>query len=96
MTGPGVPGVRVLLDYDREVETDADGRFRYDAVDAGEHLVAVDRRALPPGTALVGDDAQMLRLFAGSRVDARFVVADRPQLGLRLTYVPEESAAGQE
>lgn len=38
---PGVAGMKVLLDYDREVTTDAGGRFSFGSVRGGEHVVTL-------------------------------------------------------
>lgn len=49
----GIAGVRVLLEDGSYAVTDADGRYHFDAVVPGTHVVQVDRGSLPEGARLV-------------------------------------------
>ena len=49
----GIPGVRVMLEDGSFAVTDADGRYHFEGVVPGTHVVAVSRMTLPEGAKLV-------------------------------------------
>ncbi len=50
---PGIPGVRVVMEDGSFAITDADGRYHFEGVVPGTHVVAVSRMTLPEGAELV-------------------------------------------
>ena len=50
---PGVPGVRVVMEDGSYAITDADGRYHFEGVVPGTHVVAVARMTVPEGGELV-------------------------------------------
>lgn len=51
---PGVAGVRLLLEDGTYVVSDRDGRYHFEGVSPGLHVVQVDLGSLPPGYTLAG------------------------------------------
>ncbi|MEO0700224.1 MAG: hypothetical protein AAFY81_11005, partial [Pseudomonadota bacterium] len=68
---PGIPGVRVMLEDGSFAITDADGRYHFEGVVPGTHVVAVSRMTLPEGAELV--DCHRGTRNAGSK-SSRFVI----------------------
>ncbi len=50
---PGIPGVRIMLEDGSFAVTDADGRYHFEGVVPGTHVVAVSHMTLPEGAELV-------------------------------------------
>ncbi|MFK7914013.1 MAG: hypothetical protein AB8B93_08870 [Pseudomonadales bacterium] len=53
---PGVAGVRVYLEDGRYAVTDAEGKYHFEGVNAGTHVVQVDQATIPAGTGLQACD----------------------------------------
>ncbi len=68
---PGIPGVRVIMEDGSFAITDADGRYHFEGVVPGTHVVAVSRMTLPEGAELI--DCHRSTRNAGS-VSSRFVI----------------------
>ncbi|NQX93781.1 MAG: DUF11 domain-containing protein [Erythrobacter sp.] len=68
---PGIPGVRIMLEDGSFAVTDADGRYHFEGVMPGSHVVAVSRMTLPEGAKLI--DCHRSTRNAGS-ASSRFVV----------------------
>ncbi len=68
---PGIPGVRVMLEDGSFAVTDADGRYHFEGVVPGTHVVAVSRMTLPEGAELV--DCHRSTRNAGS-ASSRFAI----------------------
>lgn len=69
-TAPGVPGVRVMLEDGSYAVTDEDGRYHFEGVRTGLHVVQVDEHSLPLDRAAV-DCARNTR--SAGRSFSRFV-----------------------
>ena len=67
----GIPGVRVVMEDGSYAITDADGRYHFEGVVPGTHVVAVAGMTLPEGTELV--DCHRDTRNAGS-ASSRFVI----------------------
>ena len=67
----GIPGVRVILEDGSFAVTDADGRYHFEGVVPGTHVVAVSRMTLPEGAKLI--DCHRGTRNAGS-TSSRFVI----------------------
>ncbi|AWW74471.1 hypothetical protein CD351_08540 [Erythrobacter sp. KY5] len=67
----GIPGVRVVMEDGSYAITDADGRYHFEGVVPGTHVVAVSRMTLPEGAELV--DCHRSTRNAGSAM-SRFVI----------------------
>ena len=50
---PGIPGVRIMLEDGSFAVTDADGRYHFEGIVPGTHVVAVSRMTLPEGAELI-------------------------------------------
>ncbi len=50
---PGIPGVRVIMEDGSFAISDADGRYHFEGVVPGTHVVAVSRMTLPEGAELI-------------------------------------------
>lgn len=68
---PGIPGVRVVMEDGSYAITDADGRYHFEGVVPGTHVVAVSGMTLPEGAELV--DCHRDTRNAGS-ASSRFVI----------------------
>lgn len=68
--GPGIGGVRVTLEDGSFAVTDADGRYHFEGLVPGSHVVQVARQTLPPGGRFV--DCQRSTNSAGSAT-SRFI-----------------------
>ncbi|WP_108791222.1 DUF11 domain-containing protein [Erythrobacter sp. Alg231-14] len=68
---PGIPGVRVVMEDGSYAITDADGRYHFEGVVPGTHVVAVAGMTLPEGAELV--DCHRGTRNAGS-ASSRFVI----------------------
>ncbi len=68
---PGIPGVRVVMEDGSYAITDADGRYHFEGVVPGTHVVAVAGMTLPEGAQLV--DCHRGTRNAGS-ANSRFVI----------------------
>lgn len=69
-TAPGIPGVRVMLEDGSYAVTDADGRYHFEGVVPGLHVVQVDDSTLPADRGAV-DCARNTR--SAGRAFSRFV-----------------------
>ncbi len=67
----GIPGVRVMLQDGSYAITDADGRYHFEGVVPGTHVVQASRMTLPDGAAFV--DCHRSTRNAGS-ASSRFVI----------------------
>ncbi len=86
--GPGVPGVRVYLEDGRYALTDSDGKYHFEGVAPGSHVVQIDGHTLPahlqPGACpqTVRDagrnSSQFVELRAGALWRADFRLETRP------------------
>ncbi|MBU7581012.1 MAG: DUF11 domain-containing protein, partial [Porphyrobacter sp.] len=56
-TAPGLGGVRVMLEDGSFAVTDPDGRYRFEGVVPGTHVVQIARATLPQGAAISACDA---------------------------------------
>ena len=70
-TAAGVAGIRVMLEDGSFAVTDADGRYRFEGVVPGSHVVQVVRGTLPLGTQLT-DCAHSTR--SAGNAGSRFVI----------------------
>jgi len=68
---PGIPGVRIMLEDGSFAVSDADGRYHFEGVVPGTHVVAVSRMTLPDGATLV--DCHRSTRNTGS-ASSRFVI----------------------
>lgn len=68
---PGIPGVRVVMEDGSYAITDADGRYHFEGVVPGTHVVAIAGMTLPEGARLV--DCHRDTRNAGS-ASSRFVI----------------------
>ncbi|MEL7446048.1 MAG: hypothetical protein AAGK02_09570 [Pseudomonadota bacterium] len=68
---PGIPGVRVMLQDGSYAITDADGRYHFEGVVPGTHVVQASRMTLPEGAEFV--DCHRSTRNAGS-ANSRFVI----------------------
>ncbi len=69
-SAPGIPGVRIMLEDGSYSVTDADGRYHFEGVDPGTHVVQLDDQTLPADRAAV-DCSRNTR--SGGRAFSRFV-----------------------
>ncbi|HEX5184059.1 MAG TPA: hypothetical protein VFW19_13040 [Allosphingosinicella sp.] len=69
-TGRGLPGVRIMLEDGSYAVTDPDGRYHFEGVTAGTHVVQMDDTTLPADRAAV-DCSPDTR--SGGRAFSRFV-----------------------
>ncbi|MEO0907488.1 MAG: hypothetical protein AAFY07_08155, partial [Pseudomonadota bacterium] len=94
LDGPrqGIPGVRVMLEDGSYAITDADGRYHFEGVVPGTHVVAVSRMTLPEGARLV--DCHRSTRNAGS-TSSRFVMGQGGALAVADFHaiVPEGALA---
>jgi uncharacterized repeat protein (TIGR01451 family) len=84
---PGVPGLRVYLEDGRYGVTDDDGKFHFEGLEAGTHVVQIDLDTLPEHLELLACEAssehagrrysQFVDLRAGALWRADFVVRQR-------------------
>ncbi|MEL7190462.1 MAG: hypothetical protein AAGK17_12990, partial [Pseudomonadota bacterium] len=74
---PGIPGVRVMLEDGSFAITDADGRYHFEGVVPGTHVVAVSPMTLPEGSEFI--DCTRSTRSAGSAI-SRFVLGRGGQL----------------
>ena len=90
---PGIPGVRVMLEDGSFAVTDADGRYHFEGVVPGTHVVAVSRMTLPEGAELI--DCHRGTRNAGSK-SSRFVIGQGGSLVVADFHaiVPEGALAG--
>ena len=70
-TAAGLAGVRIMLEDGSFAVTDADGRYRFEGVVPGTHVVQLARATLPPGAQLA--DCDVSTRSAGD-AGSRFVV----------------------
>ncbi len=73
----GIPGVRVMLEDGSFAITDADGRYHFEGVVPGTHVVAVSPMTLPEGSEFI--DCTRSTRSAGSAI-SRFVLGRGGQL----------------
>lgn len=96
---PGLRGVRVLLEDGSYAITDADGRYHFEGVVPGVHVVAIEPSTLPAGTKAV-DCASNTR--SGGSAVSRFVEGSGGSLhradfriALDPDYVPSAGASSR-
>lgn len=101
---PGVPGIRLLLEDGTTVLTDLDGRYHFEGIEAGVHVVQLDLASLPegyqpvlcdPNTRSAGSAfSRFVDLQGGTlwRVDFRLEPLPAPQgeIGLQLRSTQEQ------
>ncbi|KEO91141.1 hypothetical protein EH31_00320 [Erythrobacter longus] len=89
---PGVPGVRVVMEDGSYAITDADGRYHFEGVVPGTHVVAVARMTVPEGGKLVNCHRDTRN--AGS-ASSRFVIGQGGTLAVADFHIefPELSIA---
>jgi uncharacterized repeat protein (TIGR01451 family) len=92
----GVPGVRIYLEDGRYVVTDDDGKYHFEGVNAGNHVVQMDAVSIPAGyePQMCGDSvahsgraySQFVDLRGGAlwRADFRLAKRKPPQGSVRL------------
>lgn len=68
--GIGIPGVRVMLEDGSFALTDRDGRYHFEGIESGTHVVAIAPATLPPGADPI--DCEKSTRSAGSAI-SRFV-----------------------
>lgn len=87
----GIAGVRVMLEDGSFAVTDADGRYHFEGVVPGTHVVQVSRMTLPDGARLV--DCQRSTRNAGS-ASSRFAIGQGGSLVVADFHavVPENAA----
>ncbi|MBL8657683.1 MAG: hypothetical protein JNJ92_10055 [Altererythrobacter sp.] len=69
-SGIGIPGVRVMLEDGSFAVTDAEGRYHFEGLEPGTHVVALAPTTLPPGA--IPQDCERSTRSAGSAI-SRFV-----------------------
>lgn len=77
--GPGIPGVRVMLEDGSFAITDRDGRYHFEGVEPGTHVVAIAPTTLPAGARPV--DCERSTRSAGSAL-SRFVIGQGGSLAV--------------
>lgn len=100
----GVEGVRIYLEDGTFVVTDDEGRFHFEGVRGGVHVVQLDTASLPeqftpvaiPNTRFAGRPySQFVDLQAGALWRTDFFVQEKPRekavLEAKLTFVPDGS-----
>ena len=87
----GIAGVRVMLEDGSFAVTDADGRYHFEGVVPGTHVVQVAKMTLPAGTKMI--DCQRSTRSAGS-TSSRFAIGQGGSLVVAdfHTVVPENAA----
>jgi hypothetical protein len=71
---PTLPGVRIQLDGERSVVTDAAGRYRFSGLKRGSYRIAIDRAAMPANLRLASASPVNVTLPGGPR-EIAFVFA---------------------
>lgn len=69
-TARGVPGIRVMLEDGSYAVTDYDGRYHFEGLKTGTHVVQLDRATIPDGAEAVDCEADVR---SGGRGTSRFV-----------------------
>lgn len=98
--GPGVAGIRILMEDGTFVASDRDGLFHFEGVRPGIHVVQLDVGSLPPGLEAVacGDDTRMAGRAFSQFVDLKAGALWRVEFRLRRTaaaVVPTPTGADQ-
>lgn len=90
---PGIPGVRVMLEDGSFAITDIDGRYHFEGVVPGTHVVQASRMTLPEGGDFV--DCHRDTRSAGSAI-SRFVIGQGGTLAVADFHatVPQDALAG--
>ena len=96
-TAPGIAGVRIMLEDGRYAVTDIDGRYHFEGVQPGTHVVQLDEATLPADRA-VAQCARNTR--SAGRAFSRFVEAsgrraDAGRFPRRRGARPPDGAAGE-
>lgn len=89
----GIAGIRLLLEDGTWTATDVNGRYHFESVPTGMHVLALDRESLPAG--LIPADCQDTHRFARIR-DSQFVPLSEGTLwraDFRLEPIVEEDEA---
>ncbi len=82
----GVPGVRIYLENGTYTITDSQGKYHFEDIKAGSHVIKLDRSSLPKGISLLptsrvsglGDsDSILVNLQRGELYKANFRVAEK-------------------
>jgi hypothetical protein len=87
---PGLGGARVYLDAGWYAVSDEHGRFHFDDIDPGNHLIKLDVETVPFGSTLTTDEARVMNLTRGLPAQVDFGVACAEH---RVTDVGVEVAA---
>lgn len=77
--GYGIPGVRVMLEDGSFAITDRDGRYHFEGVEPGTHVVAIAPATLPQGAQPI--DCERSTRSAGSAI-SRFVIGQGGSLAV--------------
>ncbi|WP_133365390.1 carboxypeptidase-like regulatory domain-containing protein [Qipengyuania sediminis] len=78
-SGIGIPGVRIMLEDGSFAITDRDGRYHFEGVEPGTHVVALAPQTLPPGAEAI--DCERSTRSAGSAI-SRFVTGQGGSLAV--------------
>lgn len=77
--GIGIPGVRVMLEDGSFAITDRDGRYHFEGIEPGSHVVAIAPATLPQGAEAI--DCERSTRSAGSAI-SRFVIGQGGSLAV--------------
>jgi len=76
---PGLANVEIRLDGPRVTKTDKAGKYKFEEVERGRHVVALDPRTLPEGYLLIGSGSEFVgNLAPGQTRRVNFVVKSLP------------------
>ncbi len=88
---PGLPGVRIYLENGTYTVTDSQGKYHFEDIKAGTHVIKVDKSTLPRGIELMpqtrvrglgDDDSTLVGLIKGELYKANFRVSQKkPEVG---------------
>ena len=84
----GVQGVKIYLEDGRYVVTDKEGKYHFDNVNAGVHVVKLDRESIPKGLKPISlnnrfakdDDSVIVDLYPGDLFKVDFALVEDKQL----------------
>ncbi|MBW0006798.1 MAG: DUF11 domain-containing protein [Sphingomonas sp.] len=91
--GRGVPGIRVMLEDGSYAVTDLDGRYHFDGVKTGTHVVQIDRATIPAGAVAIDCERDVR---SGGQGNSRFVTGlggELKRVDFRLAPAPGSTAA---
>ncbi|MCA9523905.1 MAG: DUF11 domain-containing protein, partial [Myxococcales bacterium] len=76
----GLDGVKIYLDNGYYSQTDRAGKFHFYDIDAGTHMVKIDKNTLPPGSELTTDESRIFYFTRGLMQKANFGVLCRHEV----------------